>query len=90
MFRCVLALMSAMAIISTTASDGNAQTGMRLAFDGAQLVFVPQMQGGRTGFTRFASVDAIGLEGAEGRMRLVLELALPPAAGRFDTPLKRD
>ncbi len=86
MLHSVLALVSATAVSAITASASDAQTGMSLEFDGAHHAFAPQLEGGRTGFTRFASVDAIGLEGAQGRMRLVLELALPPGSATRAAP----
>jgi hypothetical protein len=57
-----------------------AETVLSLAFDGAVRSFTPVMEGARTGFTRFASVDAVSIEGADGPARLVLELALPPGS----------
>jgi hypothetical protein len=64
--------------VCSAASGGWASPGLTLEFDGATHVFVPQMDGARTGFTRFLSVDAVSIEGADGLARLVVELALPP------------
>ncbi len=44
------------------------------------------MEGARTGFTRFLSVDAVSIEGKDGVATLVLELALPPGARTIDAP----
>lgn len=63
-----------------------ADTAIHLAFDGIEYRFEPVMDGARTGFTRFASVDAVSIEGAQGPSRLVLELSLPPAARTGDAP----
>lgn len=86
MLQLVLGLITATAVVFANATSGVAEPAMSLEFDGTTHVFVPQMEGARTGFTRFSSVDAIGLEGADGQMRLVLELALPPGSETGDAP----
>lgn len=59
---------------------------MTLAFDGGAHAFRPLLDGARTGFTRFLSVDAVSIEGAAGPARLVLEISLPPGAQTGDQP----
>lgn len=44
------------------------------------------MDGARTGFTRFLTVDAVSIEGTDGRARFVVELSMPPTAGATDGP----
>ena len=63
-----------------------AETALSLTFDGTAHRFVPQMEGARTGFSRFASLEAVSIEGADGPARLVLELSLPPGALAGDDP----
>lgn len=60
--------------------------GLSLSFDGVARNFAPIMEGARTGFTRFLTVDAVSIEGAEGPGRLVVELSLPPGARTGDQP----
>ena len=76
----------AVAFAWSAAASGWADPGLSLEFDGVTHVFVPQMDGARTGFTRFLSVDAVSIEGADGQARLVVELALPPRAQTTDIP----
>lgn len=78
----VLAASALLASVAPAAADD----ALSLEIDGATLVFVPQMEGARTGFTRFMVVDAVGIEGADGPARLVLELAFPPGARTGDAP----
>ncbi len=68
------------------AAQVNAGSGIALEFDGVGWQFTPQMEGARTGFTRFLSVDAVSMEGADGPARLVLELSFPPGARTGDAP----
>jgi len=60
--------------------------GLSLSFDGVARNFAPIMEGARTGFTRFLAVDAVSIEGADGRERMVVELSLPPGARTGDQP----
>lgn len=75
--RLLLAASAAMAFATPAAADSAA---LSIVIDGATHVFAPQMDGARTGFTRFTVVDAVSIEGADGPARLVLELAFPPGA----------
>ncbi|WP_296478585.1 hypothetical protein [Roseinatronobacter sp.] len=61
-------------------------SGIEFEFDGEKRHFIPEMEGARTGFTRFLSVDAVSMEGADGPARLVLEFSLPPGARMGDAP----
>ena len=63
-----------------------ADPALSLEFDGNTLSFAPQIDGARTGFTRFMSVDAVSMEGRDGVAALVVELSLPPGARTGDTP----
>ena len=63
-----------------------AETVLTLTFDGVVHAFVPQMEGARTGFSRFATLEAVSIEGAAGPARLVLEMSLPPGARAGDAP----
>ncbi|MGJ3264666.1 MAG: hypothetical protein ACFE0R_15670 [Salinarimonas sp.] len=63
-----------------------AQPMLDLVFDGDALTFTPVMDGARTGFTGFLSVDAVSIEGASGPARLVLEIALPPGSSTGAAP----
>lgn len=74
------------AFAGSIAASGWAEAGLSLAFDGVTHAFAPQMDGARTGFTRFVSVDAVSIEGADGRARLVIELAMPPRTRSTDSP----
>ena len=69
-----------------TAVPGAAQPALSLEFDGVAHDFVPMMEGARTGFTRFLSVDTLSIEGVDDPARLVLEFALPPGARTGDQP----
>ena len=73
-------------LASLSGAPALAGSGMTLHFKGETRSFTPQMEGARTGFTRFLSVDAVSMEGADGPARLVLELSLPPAARMGDAP----
>lgn len=84
MKRAVVAAMFALA--GMEAAPAAAETVLSLEFDGVRHAFAPQMEGARTGFTRFLSVDAVSVEGADGPSRLVLELSLPPGARTGDAP----
>lgn len=68
------------------AAQGAAAQEMSLNLSGATLNFTPQMEGGRTGFSRFAQVDAVSIEGGDGMARLVLELAFASGARAGDQP----
>ena len=63
-----------------------AETVLTLTFDGVVHAFVPQMEGARTGFSRFATLEAVSIEGAAGPARLVLEVSLPRGARAGDAP----
>ena len=63
-----------------------AEAVLSLTFDGAAHRFVPQTEGARTGFSRFATLEAVSIEGADGTARLVVELSLPPGARAGDPP----
>jgi hypothetical protein len=73
---------------SPALAQAQAQTGgqISLQFDGATRSFEPRMDGARTGFTRFLSVDAVSIEGTDGAARLVLELSLMSGTGGSDQP----
>ena len=60
--------------------------GITLSFDGMNRSFIPQMDGARTGFTRFDRIDAISIEGADGAARLVIEMSFLAGARRGDQP----
>lgn len=83
--RLLLAASAAVAI-AFAAPAAAEDAVLSVAIDGASHVFVPQMDGARTGFTRFTVVDAVSIEGADGPARLVLELAFPPGARTGDAP----
>ncbi len=68
------------------AAQASAGDGLTLEFESMATSFIAQMDGTRTGFTRFQSVDAVSMEGADGSARLVVELSFPPAARTGDTP----
>ena len=72
--------------LACAAAPGLAEIGLTLEFDGATHVFSVQTNEARAGFSRFHSVDAISIEGTDGRSRLVLELSLPPGSRSGDTP----
>jgi len=76
----------AAAALGALVGAAQAEPHLSFVFDEAAYVFVPQMDGSRTGFSRFASVDAVSIEGADGPARLVLELALPPGSRTGDRP----
>ncbi len=80
MRRAVLA-----AAMATLPGAAPAEGVLTLDFDGTQRSFAAQMEGARTGFTRFLSVDAVSIEGVDGPARLVVELSLPPGARTGDT-----
>jgi len=63
-----------------------AETVLSLTFDGAAHRFVPQTEGARTGFSRFATLEAVSIEGTDGPARLVVELSLPSGARAGDAP----
>ena len=75
---CVLSLALWFSAVTARASDV-----LTLEFQGQSYRFLPEMEGARTGFTRFAALDAVSMEGAplEGAERLVLQFSLPPGAG---------
>ena len=75
-----------LAALATLPAAGVAGPELTLVLDGETRRFVPQMDGGQTGFTRFISVDAVSIAGADGPARLVLELAFPPGARSGDAP----
>lgn len=60
--------------------------GLTLEVDGTAHAFSSQLDGARTGFIRFASLDAVSIEGAAGSARLVVEMSLRPAARTGDQP----
>lgn len=78
--RAVRRLLAAAAVCLAVAPPVAAETMMELAFDGDTRAFTPVTDGARTGFTRFLSLDAVSIEGADGPARLVLELSLPPGS----------
>ncbi|TVR06891.1 MAG: hypothetical protein EA385_14420 [Salinarimonadaceae bacterium] len=86
MKRSVTVAISVLAALGFGAAPATAEAVLNLEFDGVRHSFAPQMEGARTGFTRFLSVDAVSIEGADGPSRLVLELALPPGARTGDAP----
>lgn len=78
--------MCAACIFGGFATHVLAEPRLSLEFDGTTHAFAPQMEGARTGFTRFLTVDAVSIEGKDGFATLVLELALPPGARTGDAP----
>jgi len=74
------------AICGVVAPPAMAETVIELVFDGDARSFEPVTEGARTGFSRFMSVDAVSIEGADGQARLVLELSLPPGAAAGSAP----
>ncbi|MCC6007279.1 MAG: hypothetical protein JJU40_06360 [Rhodobacteraceae bacterium] len=64
----------------------SAEAVLSLTFDGALHRFVPEMEGARTGFSRFATLQAVSIEGSDGPARLVLEMSLLPGARAGDAP----
>ena len=76
----------AASVIVVFGTQARADPALTLEFDGTTHAFTPQMDGARTGFTRFLSVDAVSIEGKDGVATLVLELALPPGARTGDAP----
>ncbi len=79
-------IMLAASVLVGFGTHALAEPVLSLAFDGTTHTFTPQMEGARTGFTRFMSVDAVSIEGKDGIATLVLELALPPGARTGDAP----
>ncbi len=81
---CVAALVAALVGV-----PGRAEDVLALVFKGESYQFVPEMEGARTGFTRFAALDAVSLEGArpDGPERLVLQVSLAPGEGADVAPL---
>ncbi|TVS01359.1 MAG: hypothetical protein EA407_11920 [Rhodobacteraceae bacterium] len=81
---CVVALVAALAGV-----PGHAEDGLTLVFKGESYHFAPEMDGARTGFTRFAALEAVSLEGArpDGPERLVLQVSLAPGEGADVAPL---
>lgn len=77
-------LLTALSI--AVASPAAAEPVLDLVLDGEAHAFTPVTDGARTGFTRFLSVDAVSIEGADGPARLVLEIALPPGSSTGDAP----
>ncbi|MCC5968911.1 MAG: hypothetical protein JJU15_03090 [Pararhodobacter sp.] len=86
MERTTLRAMVAASALCAAPLPAVAEGALSFTFDGASIEFVAQLEGARTGFTRFASVDAVSIEGVQGQARLVLELALPPGARTGDAP----
>ncbi len=78
------AIITASALLLT--AQGASAEGITLSFDGMNRRFTPLMDGVRTGFSRFDTVDAISIEGADGAARLVIEMSFPPGARRGDQP----
>lgn len=70
-----------------SALPGSGAAVLSLVFDGVAHDFAPRMEGARTGFSRFAALDALSIEGEDGPARLVLEFALPTDARPGDSPL---
>ena len=73
-------------LASFAAAPALAGSSMTLQFKGETIFFVLQMEGARTGFTRFMSVDAVSIEGKDGVATLALEFSLPPGARTGDAP----
>lgn len=68
------------------AGTAEAEASLRLHFDGAHQVFTLVTEGGRSGFTRFAALDAVSIEGQDGPARLVVEITLPAGADSGASP----
>jgi hypothetical protein len=79
----VAVILSATAPHLASAQEAN---GLSLMFERGSHDFVPLMDGARTGFTRFLTLDAVSIEGVAGPARLVVELSLPPGARSGDQP----
>ena len=77
------ALAAALAALPGAAPAGAVLT---LTIDGSVHSFVPQMEGARTGFSRFATLEAVSIEGTDGPGRMVVELSLPSGARAGDAP----
>lgn len=75
------------AALAALPGAASAEAVLTLAFDGATHGFVPQMEGARTGYSRFATLEAVSIEGANGPARLSVELSLPTGARAGETPL---
>lgn len=86
MTQSVSQILIAICVFCWFTTQVEAEPALTLDFDGITHVFVPQMEGARTGFTRFMSVDAVSIEGKDGVATLVLELSLPPGARTGDAP----
>ena len=76
----------AASVIVVFGTQARSDPALLLEFDGTTHAFTPRMDGARTGFTRFMSVDAVSIEGKDGGATLVLELSLPPGARTGDAP----
>jgi hypothetical protein len=79
------ALFAAPLVVALATAPASAQGWLTFDFAGApdRLVPVP----GGAGITRFWMLDAIGIEGSADTARLVIEIALPPDAGRGTAPV---
>ena len=75
-----------LAVFAAAVLPAAAETALSLEFDGATHALSPQMNAGRTGVTRFVTVDAVSIEGVDGPAGLVLELAFTPGARSDDQP----
>lgn len=86
MKRSIRYAMLAASLIACSTVQALADYGIEFEFGGTKRYFGPQMEGTRTGFTRFLTVDAVSMEGASGPARLVLEFSLPPGSRTGDVP----
>ena len=84
--RSIFQILFAVSVAGLSGKSALAEPALSLVFDGTTHVFAPQMEGARTGFTRFLAVDAVSIEGKDGVATLVLELSLPPGARTGDAP----
>ena len=80
----ILALALALAVGAT--ASANDDDGITLDFPDAPHRFAPVPEG--AGFSRFSMLDAVGVEGAAGPARLVIELALAPDSTPGAAPLE--
>lgn len=82
----LLAAFASLLPAALLAGSAEGEASLHLRFDGAARVFTLVTEGGRSGFTRFAVLDAVSIEGQAGPARLVVEITLPPGAASGAPP----
>ncbi len=85
--RCAVLLLSVALFLQMGAATASVENAPFMLFDLADAPEQFQPVPERAGMTRFATLDAISLEGAAGTARLVVNLALPPDARPGVQPL---